>query len=73
MLAGMTHDEITNLSVPERLRLIAALWDSIADADIPLSDAQREELERRVANFDEVTRDAVSWETLKAELSTKSR
>jgi putative addiction module component (TIGR02574 family) len=69
----MTHDEISKLTVAERLLLIGELWDSIADADAPISEAQRDELARRMASFDEDKRHAVSWEALKAELSAIGR
>jgi putative addiction module component (TIGR02574 family) len=42
-------DEILNLSIKKRLELIEEIWDSIAsDEDaIPLTSAQRRELDRR--------------------------
>ncbi len=46
------------LTVSERLRLVGEIWDSIAaDASaspeaFPLSDAQKAELDRRVAAYD---------------------
>ena len=42
-------EEIRNLSVTERLRLLGEIWESLsADPDaIPLSPAQRKELDRR--------------------------
>jgi putative addiction module component (TIGR02574 family) len=69
----MTHDEISNLTAAERLLLISELWDSIADADAPISEAQRDELARRMASFDEDKKHAVSWEALKAELNAIKR
>jgi len=51
--------EIMKLSVEERLRLIEAIWDSVAAdaASVPLMDAQREELDRRL---DDLERDGPS-------------
>jgi putative addiction module component (TIGR02574 family) len=46
--------KILKLPVEERLRLIESIWDSIA-ADpscVPLTDAQREELDRRLDDLD---------------------
>jgi putative addiction module component (TIGR02574 family) len=42
-------EEILSLSVKERLELIEEVWDSIASdpASIPLTSAQRSELDRR--------------------------
>lgn len=47
-----------SLSVDERLQLVGDIWDSIAaeatadPAALPLTDAQRAELDRRVAEYD---------------------
>lgn len=59
---------IDRLSVEDRIALVQEIWDSIA-ADIeraPLTEAQRQELERRLA--DSLARpDAVTpWEEVKA-------
>lgn len=44
-------EEIRNLPVEERLRLVEDIWESIrSDSDdLPLTPAQRDELERRLA------------------------
>ena len=59
---------IDRLSVEDRLELAEAIWSSVArDAELaPLSEAQRRELERRLA--DSVARpDAVTpWDAVKA-------
>ena len=44
----LTPDEIVRLSPPERLALIAQLWDSLEHEQLPLTSPQREELERRL-------------------------
>jgi putative addiction module component (TIGR02574 family) len=67
----LTHDEIIRLSPRERLSLIEQLWDSLSDADIPLTPAQRAELERRLATFDHDRAHAVTWDSLKAELTQR--
>ena len=60
---------IDRLSVAERIALVQAIWDSIpAEADaVPLTDAQRQELERRADDDDANPDDAVPWEAAKAE------
>ncbi len=51
--------KILNLPVEERLQLIETIWDSIAadPSSVPLTDAQREELDRRL---DDLERDGPS-------------
>lgn len=49
----------------EQLTLVGQLWDSILASQPPgalLSDAQREEIRRRVAHAEEHPEDYVSWE-----------
>jgi putative addiction module component (TIGR02574 family) len=65
----LTHDEIVRLSPPERLALIAQLWDSLEHDHLPLTDAQRAELERRMASLDHD--EGVTWAALKAELEQR--
>jgi len=45
--------EVLELPVEERLRLVEALWDSLAKESgaIPLTDAQRRELDRRLEDY----------------------
>jgi len=67
----VSQAELVRLSVEERLALISELWDSLADADIHLTSAQENELERRLASFEADRGDEVTWEQLKAELQQR--
>jgi putative addiction module component (TIGR02574 family) len=64
----LTHDELARLTPPERLALISQLWDSLEDDRLPLTAAQREELDRRLATLDQDRREGVTWAALQAEL-----
>jgi putative addiction module component (TIGR02574 family) len=66
-----TPDEIGRLSPPERLALIAQLWDSLDDEQIPLTEAQQAELEHRLASLDQDRLEGVTWPALKAELEQR--
>lgn len=46
--------KILQLPIEEKLRLIETIWDSIAadPSGIPLTDAQREELDRRLDDLE---------------------
>lgn len=59
---------IDKLNMDERLALVHDIWDSIAadSAAIPLTDAQRAELDRRIADHEADPDDVVSWEDVKA-------
>lgn len=61
---------IERLSVAERLTLVEELWDSISDAT-PVTDAQRAELDRRVAEHEANPDDVISWEEVKSSISAR--
>ena len=60
--------ELARLSPRQRLDLIERLWESLEDKDLPLTDAQRAELDRRIEGFDQDREQDIPWERLKAEL-----
>lgn len=59
---------IDKLPVDEQLALVRAIWDHIAASGPSprLSDAQRQELRRRVAEDDARPDDLIPWEQVKA-------
>jgi putative addiction module component (TIGR02574 family) len=67
----LTHDQITRLTPAERLALIAQLWDSLEDHQVPLTPAQQTELERRLATLEDDRSQSVTWEILKAEFEQR--
>ena len=67
----LTPDEIVRLTPPERLALIAQLWDSLDHEQLPLTRPQEAELERRLTWLDEDRRNGVTWLSLKAELEQR--
>ena len=61
---------IDQLSIPERILLVEEIWDSIAATpdEVPLSDAQRVELDRRLAAYEADPQAGSNWEEVKARL-----
>jgi putative addiction module component (TIGR02574 family) len=55
------HPELLNLSPSERLLLVQDLWDSLEGEDIPLTDWQKEELDRRKAAYQANPSSGRSW------------
>ena len=53
---------IQALTAEERLALIGDIWDSLAPDDIPLSDAQRDELDRRLDESADDSATGIPWE-----------
>ncbi len=60
---------IDRMSVEDRIALATAIWDSIAAEPHPslLTEAQRRELDRRLADHAANSDDVVPWEQVKAE------
>jgi putative addiction module component (TIGR02574 family) len=56
--------DIASLSTDERLRLMEELWESLraTPQGIPLTNAQREELDRRLDELDREGPTGISWE-----------
>ena len=67
--------EISRLSIDERIELTEAIWESIAaDPAAPaLTDAQREELARRIEDHRMNPDDVIPWEAIKAEALARLR
>ncbi len=64
---SLLSEQILHLTVPEKLKLIEDIWDSVVvDADkIPLTQSQGEELDRRLASYQDIKNEGNSWETVK--------
>lgn len=62
------------MSPVERIRYLQQLWDQIAarPEDVPVSDAMRAELDRRLAEHRASPDDTVHWEDVKAGARSES-
>jgi putative addiction module component (TIGR02574 family) len=62
---------IERLALEDRLDLVEQVWDSIAadSVALPLTDAQRIELERRVTDHEQNPDDVVSWDEIRSAAS----
>ena len=65
-------EELLKLPVQERIDLAMALWDSIAEPDLeenlPLTEAQKAELDRRLAEHDRNPSRGIPWEEVQRRL-----
>ena len=61
---------IDRFSLAERILLVEEIWDSIAAeaAAMPLTEAQKQDLERRLAIYEANPKAGSSWEEVKARL-----
>jgi putative addiction module component (TIGR02574 family) len=70
-MKSLSASEILQMGIAERIQLVEDIWDSIAavpDA-IPLTDAQREELDRRIAAYHANPQLGSPWDEVKKRLS----
>jgi len=68
MTAKALLDEILRLPPDERLRLVEDIWDSLAatDAQMPVPDWHRQELDRRLADRSEQA--TLAWTDVRSRL-----
>lgn len=66
--------DILNLSVAERIQLAEDIWDSVAEAPqaVPLSDAEKTELDRRLDAFHKNPQQGSPWELVRDRIRSRS-
>ncbi len=72
---GMSQPlQIEKLSTEERLRLIEQLWESLRTTPgaIPLTDAQRAELDRRLDELDRGEVEGIPWNEVLRRIKNRS-
>jgi putative addiction module component (TIGR02574 family) len=57
----MSTIDIAKLSPKERLELLEQLWDSLSPEAVPMTDAQNEELDRRLDELDREGPVGIPW------------
>ena len=64
---------IEDLSTAEKILRVQDLWDEIARSpeDVPLTETQRREAERRLIRHDRNPRECSTWEEVKRRLESK--
>ena len=74
-MTNALREELFKLSAAERLELVEELWESIADEDeaLALSDEQREDLERRLAEADADSAGGAKWEEVRERIRQRPR
>jgi len=72
-MSGIELSSVLKLPVKERLRLVEAIWDSIAEHPeaLPLSDAERKELDRRWENYLKDPDSGSLWSEVKARIASR--
>jgi putative addiction module component (TIGR02574 family) len=60
--------KVSSLSPADRLELIGKVWDTLSSGDIPVTDAERQLLDARLADIDQHPEDQSPWPEVKARL-----
>jgi putative addiction module component (TIGR02574 family) len=66
---------ISDLSPEERLRLIEELWDSLTEKPetVPLTNQQREELDRRLDDLEQSGPVGIPWDEVVQQIRSRAR
>jgi putative addiction module component (TIGR02574 family) len=66
---------VDDLNPEERLRMIEELWDSLSDQpeSVPLTPAQRQELDLRLDDLERSGPEGIPWEEVVEQIRTRPR
>lgn len=75
MIRKLSPADYLDLSIPERIRLVEEIWDSIAEVPeaVSLTEAQRRKLDARLQDDHRDPSAGSPWEEVKAAASPMSR
>ena len=65
------RSQINSLSAAEKAELLDTVWESLEADALSLTDAQRTELEHRIARHQQNPSDVIPWEQVRANLFKK--
>ena len=69
-MSNLRH-QIDNLSAAEKAELLDEVWESLEADAASLTDAQRAELDHRIARHEQNPSDVLPWEQIKSRLFQK--
>ncbi len=65
------RNQINGLSPAEKAELLDKLWESLEADSVSLTDAQRAELDHRIARHEQNPSNVIPWEQVRADLFKK--
>jgi putative addiction module component (TIGR02574 family) len=73
MAQPTTNLDFRSMSIPERILLVEEIWDSIAadQESLEVTQAQKDELDRRLAACEATPDQGSTWEEVKSRLQGK--
>jgi putative addiction module component (TIGR02574 family) len=70
---GHANIDIRSLTPQERLALLEEIWDSLEHEDVPLTDAQRRELDRRLDDLERDPDLGIPWDEVLRQIRERPR
>jgi putative addiction module component (TIGR02574 family) len=72
LMSALNLDDVFKLPPSERLRIAAAIWDSVADQpeQLHLTQAQAQELDARYADYLAHPEEGASWAAVKSQIQS---
>ena len=65
--------KINHLAAEERLALLGEIWDSLNPEDVPVTDAQRAKLDRRLEDLEGDRRLGIPWDQVLRQIRNRPR
>ena len=65
--------DISALTPEQRLELIEHLWDSLSPEEVPLTEAQKKELDRRLERLERDGASGSSWDDVERRIRARSQ
>ncbi len=74
-MSKISLQDIMELSVDERIALVEEVWETIAAEPeaVPMTEEQRLELDRRLAQFDRDPNSGRPWDEVRARILTQGK
>jgi len=69
---GESAIDVSGLTSDQKLQLLEELWDSLTEDEVPITAAQREELDRRLDDLDRDGPQGIPWEHVLKRLKSKA-
>ncbi len=65
--------DIAGLTAEERLELLRDIWDSLEPEDVPVTDEQRAELDRRLDDLERDEELGIPWQEVLQQIRDRSK
>jgi putative addiction module component (TIGR02574 family) len=69
---GESAIDVSGLTSDQKLQLLEELWDSLSEDEVPITAAQREELDRRLDDLDRDGPQGIPWEDVLKRLKSNA-